>query len=191
MAVDVLDHGFEACNPTDAQSLSMHEYLAGEEYSNIFIENYLAPLLSMLWSTNAGKFLPRVPAKALVQALCDHQLLRPRQALPDWRRIGPGVSHFIQTMTKSFPSSKVHLKTRVREVVQYGKKYGIMTSAGEEMFFNHIVFAVNGQETIKILGTLANEQEKEIMRSLGSTRNISVLHSDPLVSHNRLYIISY
>ncbi|GLA24894.1 hypothetical protein CBS147346_8977 [Aspergillus niger] len=184
MAVDVLDHGFEACNPTDAQSLSMHEYLAGEEYSNIFIENYLAPLLSMLWSTNAGKFLPRVPAKALVQALCDHQLLRPRQALPDWRRIGPGVSHFIQTMTKSFPSSKVHLKTRVREVVQYGKKYGIMTSAGEEMFFNHIVFAVNGQETIKILGTLANEQEKEIMRSLGSTRNISVLHSDPLLMPN-------
>ena len=55
MAVDVLDQGFEACNPTDAQSLSMHEYLAGEEYSNIFIENYLAPLLSMLWSTNAGK----------------------------------------------------------------------------------------------------------------------------------------
>ncbi|RAH58108.1 FAD/NAD(P)-binding domain-containing protein [Aspergillus piperis CBS 112811] len=184
MAVDVLDPGFEACKPTDPQSLSSHEYLAGEEYSNTFIENYLAPLLSILWSTNAGKFLPRVPAKALVQALYHHQLLKPRQALPNWRRIGPGMSQFIQTMTKSFPSSKVHLKTRVTEIVQYGKKFGIMTSAGEELFFNHLVFAVNGQETIKILGSLANEQEKGIIRSLGSTRNISVLHSDPLLMPN-------
>ncbi|GKZ19181.1 hypothetical protein AbraIFM66951_008015 [Aspergillus brasiliensis] len=184
MAVDVLDHGFETCKPTDFNMSSTDEYLAGEEYSNTFIENYLAPLLSMLWSTNAGKFLPRLPAKALVRCLYDHQLLKPRQALPNWRRIGPGMSHFIQTMTKNFPSSKVHLRTRVGKVVQYGKKYGIMTSAGEEMFFNHIVFAVNGQETIKILGSLANEQEKEIIRSLGSTRNISVLHSDPLLMPN-------
>ncbi|PYI02216.1 FAD/NAD(P)-binding domain-containing protein [Aspergillus sclerotiicarbonarius CBS 121057] len=188
LAVDALATGSQACNSTETQQLlSTHEYLSGEGYSNTFLENYLAPLLSMLWSTNAGRFMSRLPAKALVRCLYDHQLLKPHQTSPNWRCIRPGASQLVQTMSTNFPGSKVHLKTKVLEVVQCGKKYGILTSDGQEMFFNHIIFAVDGQETIKILGSHISAQEKEIIQNLGSTRNISVLHSDPLLMPDAEY----
>ncbi|PWY87657.1 FAD/NAD(P)-binding domain-containing protein [Aspergillus heteromorphus CBS 117.55] len=183
LAVDVLSTKLGACKTKNVlQSLSAHDYLSGEGYSNNFRNKYLAPMLSMLWSTNAGKFLPQLPVRALVQCLCDHQLLKPRQVPPDWRCIKPGTSQLVHTMSQHFPASKVHLKSRVVEVIRHGKnQYGVLTSDGQEMFFNHIIFAVNGPETIKILGSHASLQEKDIIQGLGSTRNISVLHSDPLL----------
>ncbi|PYH96251.1 FAD/NAD(P)-binding domain-containing protein [Aspergillus ellipticus CBS 707.79] len=183
LAVDILDPKFRNSKADDVlQSLSTHDYLSEEGYSNNFRDKYLAPMLSMLWSTNAGKFLPQLPVKALVRCLYDHHLLKPHQVLPDWRCIRPGASQLVQSMSQQFPSSKVHLKTRVTEVIRHGKDhYCILMSNGQEMFFNHIIFAVNGPETIKILGSHSSAQEKEIIQGLGYTRNIAILHSDPLL----------
>ncbi|KAF7592471.1 hypothetical protein BBP40_000252 [Aspergillus hancockii] len=184
LAMDILMTEYQPTESNDAQqSLSTHDYLLKEGYSNILCDKYLAPLLSTLWGTNVGKLLPQFPVKALLNCLCDHKLFHTQRTTPNLRRIDAGTSHFIQSMASSFPSEKVHLDTRVQEIIRLGKKqYAISTADGTEMHFDHIVFAVDNDEILKILGSNMDAEEGGIIRGLRTTRNIAVLHSDPLLT---------
>jgi predicted NAD/FAD-binding protein len=185
LAMDILVADYRSRASNDAQQpISTHEYLLKEGYSNSLCDKYLAPLLSTLWGTNVGKLLPQFPAEALVRCLRDHKLFRTQRTTPDFRRINAGTSHLIQSMASSFPFEKVHLNTRVREIVRLGKKEYAISTDGGELHFDHIVFAVDNDEVLNILGSNIDAEQKEIIQGLRTTKNIAVLHSDPLVSKN-------
>ncbi|RAL09720.1 uncharacterized protein BO97DRAFT_427141 [Aspergillus homomorphus CBS 101889] len=183
LAIDVLDQNVHSSRSNDlASCLSAQSYLSKEGYSDSFRDRYLAPILSVLWGTNAGKLLSRLPVKVAIRCLYDHQLLWYRQNVPEWRRIELGAHHLVQVMSRDFDSSKVHLDARVRQLTRYDKRlYRLVTADGIEMDFDRIIFAVDGEEIMQILGPQASAQERKIIGGLGTTKNISVLHSDSLV----------
>lgn len=158
-------------------------YLLDNGYSDGFRDRYLTPLLSTLWRTNVGRFLPRLPVKALIHSLSDHQLLSTCDTIPKWRRIDPGVRYLIETMAKEFPHEKLHLQTKVDEITRRSKsQYDLVTSEGKHSHFDHIIFTVDGQEILRLLGSTTTTEEKDILQCLGVTKNIAVLHSDSHVS---------
>ena len=173
------------------QTLSTHKFLSKEGYSKSLCDEYLAPLLSTLWGTNIGRLLPQFPMTTLIRSLCDHQLFGTPRTTPDFRRIDCGTSHVVQTMARGFSPENVHLNTSVREIVRMGKsQYSIFTADGRELHFDHIIFAVDNDEILKILGSNIDTEEMEIIQGLKTTNNIAVLHSDPFVSNPRLSTIS-
>lgn len=168
--------------------LNADEYLTSERYSTSFFNRYLSSLLSVLWGTNALKALPKFPMKALVRSLNDHKFFCTWQTIPQWRRIDTGVSQLTQTMAKLLPSENLHLRTRVQEIQRLGKdRYKVLTEYGHELCFNHIVFAIDGRETLKILRLNVDSDEKEILQDLRAGPNISVLHSDYSASRHAEY----
>ncbi|KAE8144934.1 FAD/NAD(P)-binding domain-containing protein [Aspergillus avenaceus] len=165
------------------ESLSTHEYFSNEGHSEGLCDKYLAPLVSALWGTNAGRVLPEFPVKALINSLSQHKLLSTRRNLVDFRRISDGTTQLIQSMTSNFPPSQVHLETRVRSISHRGKKqYGLVTADGREMSFDHVVFAIDSDEILKLLGCSIDSEEKKTIQNLRTTKNIAVLHSDPLLT---------
>ncbi|GAB1192295.1 hypothetical protein APSETT444_001484 [Aspergillus pseudonomiae] len=89
-------------------------------------------------------------------------------------------------MAKGFSSENVHLNTRVREITRVDKRqYSLFTADGRESHFDHIIFAVDNDEILKILGSNIDTDETEIIEGLKTTNNIAVLHSDPFVSNPR------
>ncbi|PYH80918.1 FAD/NAD(P)-binding domain-containing protein [Aspergillus uvarum CBS 121591] len=182
IAIDVLRKDVLPYRTSNIESLlSAKRYLAKEGYSASFRDEYLAPTLSVLWGTNAGKVLSRLPIEAAIRCLYDHQLLWPRQNVP-WRSIERGVSHLVQALSRDFDPSRVHLEARVRRVTRYDKKvYRLVTADGRARDFNRIIFAVDSEEIMQILGPLASAQDRKIIGGLGTTKNISVLHSDSLL----------
>ncbi|KAE8415675.1 hypothetical protein BDV36DRAFT_285132 [Aspergillus pseudocaelatus] len=167
------------------QSLSTHKFLSKEGYSRSLCDEYLAPLLSTLWGTNIGRLLPHFPMTTLIRSLCDHQLFGTPRTTPDFRRIDGGTSHVVQTMARGFSPENVHLNTSVREIVRVGKRqYSIFTADGRGLHFDHIVFAVDNDEILKILGSNIDTEEMEIIQGLKTTNNIAVLHSDPFLAPN-------
>ncbi|KKK22800.1 hypothetical protein AOCH_002205 [Aspergillus ochraceoroseus] len=178
LAVTVLTDESRGSEPPKVEDLT-ETYLSDEGYSNSFRDKYLAPLLSMLWRTNAGRFLARFPVKALARCLSDHDLLCTDGMKPKWWRIDLGVGHFIKTMVKDLPHEKIYLQTRVNEITRHSKSnYGLVTCDGQESLFDHVILTVDGNEIIRILGSTATTGEKEIIQCLGVTRNIVILHSD-------------
>lgn len=183
LAIDVLRKDVSPYTTSNIDSLlSAKRYLSKEGYSASFRDEYLAPTLSVLWGTNAGKLLSRLPIEAAIRCLYDHQLLRPRQNAPKWRSIERGASRLVQVLSRDFDPSRVHLEARVRRVTRYDKKvYRLVTADGREIDFNRIIFTVDSEEVVQILGPLASAQDRKIIGGLGTTKNISVLHSDSLV----------
>ncbi|KAL2857897.1 hypothetical protein BJY01DRAFT_69744 [Aspergillus pseudoustus] len=157
-------------------------YLAEKGYSNNFRDRYLTPLLSMLWRTNAGRYLPHIPIKALARSLRDHQLLSTCELIPRWRRIDPGVRHLIEAMVRHLPHDKVYLQTKVHKVTQHStSQYDLLTSGDKQSHvkdFDHVIFTVDGPEILQLLGPTIDAEEKDILRSLSVTRNIAILHSE-------------
>ncbi|PYI22514.1 FAD/NAD(P)-binding domain-containing protein [Aspergillus violaceofuscus CBS 115571] len=182
LAIDVLCKDVSPYRARNIESLlSAKRYLAKEGYSASFRDEYLAPILSVLWGTNTGKLLSRLPIEAAIRCLYDHQLLWPRQNVPRWRSIERGASHLVQVLSRDFDPSRVHLKAKVRRVTRYDKKvYRLVTADGRERDFNRIIFAVDSEDIMHILGPLASAQDRKIIGGLGTTKNISVLHSDSL-----------
>jgi predicted NAD/FAD-binding protein len=164
---------------------STESYLLDNGYSDDFRDRYLTPLLSTLWRTNVGRFLSRLPVKALIHSLSDHQLLSMCDTIPRWRRIDPGVKYLIEAMAKDFPLEKLHFQTKVNEITRRSKsQYDLVTSNGKHSHFDHIILTVDGQEILRLLGSTATAEEKDILRCLGVTRNIAVIHSDAHVSQS-------
>ncbi|RAK82695.1 uncharacterized protein BO72DRAFT_366256 [Aspergillus fijiensis CBS 313.89] len=183
LAIDVLRKDVSPYTTSNIDSLlSAKRYLSKEGYSASFRDEYLAPTLSVLWGTNADKLLSRLPIEAAIRCLYDHQLLRPRQNAPKWRSIERGASRLVQVLSRDFDPSRVHLEARVRRVTRYDKKvYRLVTADGREIDFNRIIFTVDSEEVVQILGPLASAQDRKIIGGLGTTKNISVLHSDSLL----------
>jgi len=164
---------------------SVRDYLSREKYSDNFYDDYLVPLLSVLWrKTEVAKSLSNFPVKALVRFMYDHQLLGMPRSAQRWRTVRGGASHFIQTLSKEFPSEKIHLKSRVAEVQQPGKNeaFIIRTADGQSHHFDHIVFAVNSEEVLKIMHSIVDAKERNILREFRTSKTVAVLHSDSSVS---------
>ncbi|KAL4941234.1 hypothetical protein BDV06DRAFT_6538 [Aspergillus oleicola] len=169
-------------NPASKKGVedSTESYLSKEGYCESFRDRYLTPLLSTLWRTNAGRFLPSLPITALARSLSDHQLLSTCEATPKWRRIDPGVSHLIKTMTRHLPPEKLHLESKVDKVTPRSKtQYDLVTAEGNYTHFDHIILTVDAHEILRLLGSTVTAEEKSVLQALGVTRNIAVLHSDP------------
>lgn len=179
----VLDVLMERRSSSDSCSTNTHEYLANEGFSNSFQDKYLAPLLSALWGTNAGRFLPHISMKALARFLYDNQLHNILKTTHRWRRMDISASQFIQHMAAGFPPSNVYTRTKVQEVKRVGKKgYRLVIPNGEEMDFSHVIFAVDNQEALQLLKSTIRAEEMEVLQDMRTTRSIVVLHSDFLVS---------
>lgn len=117
-----------------------------------------------------------------MHCLNDHRFLYPRQIGPTWQRINMGVNQFIKTMIREFPAEKVHLDTRVREISLLDKKrYSLLTSSGQQIYFDRVVFAVDNQEVLQLLHPKIGLEERGIIQHFKTAQNIAVLHSDSLV----------
>lgn len=179
----VLDVLMERRTKFDTCSTNAYDYLSNEGFSASFQDKYLTPLLSALWGTNAGRFLPRISMKALARFLYDYKLHRVLKMALRWRHIDVTASEFIQRMAAGFPPNKVHMMTKVQEVKRIGKKgYKLLMSTGEEMNFDRVIFAVDSQEAFQLLKSTIGVEEADILRDIRTIKNIAVLHSDFLVS---------
>lgn len=184
LALDVLmDRPSFDARSNSPQSLNAIEYLSYKEFSIGFRDKYLIPLLSTLWSTNAGRFLPRLSIKTLARFLHDHKLLRILKPEPKWKYINISASQFIRRMADYFPPGSVHLETRVQEVQHAGKgKQTLIMANGETVEFDHVIFAIDGEEILRLSQSAMNAEAKETLQDMWIIKNIAVLHSDPLVS---------
>ncbi|BCR83403.1 uncharacterized protein ACHE_10805S [Aspergillus chevalieri] len=165
-----------------------YNYLSNEGFSSSFRDRYLTPLLSTLWGTNAGRFLPRLSIKDLVQFLHDRDLLCIQKFSIPWRRMDVTASQFVQRMAGNFPADKVHFGAKVQQVKRTGEgKYGLFALDGEEMDFDHVIFAVDSDEILRLLQPTKNAEEREILQDIRMTNNIAVLHSNPSSTSNAPY----
>ena len=152
---------------------TLEEFLEGGNYSSAFIEWYLVPMGSAIWSADPAEFL-QFPAAAFIRFFDNHGLMGIRDR-PQWRTVRGGSREYVDAITRSL-GPRLRLATPVRAVTR--RAVGIdVTTDGDVENFDHVIIATHADQALALV-ELPHASETEILSSIRFCVNEATLHTD-------------
>ncbi|SEF95198.1 Predicted NAD/FAD-binding protein [Actinacidiphila yanglinensis] len=163
----LLDRGGE----DDAFTLGAFLDEAG--FSPYFRAHFMTPLVSAVWSCDAGAAL-RHPASHLFRFLAHHGLLSVGGS-PAWRTVTGGSRSYVERIAACV--HEVRAATAVRAVLRHADGADVVAADGSTARYDHVVVAVHPDQALRLLGD-ATPLEKELLGAFRYSRNPTLLHTD-------------
>ena len=164
-ALELLDEGSE---------IKLGDYLKQGGYSQQFIDYYIIPMGSAIWSTDAGQML-EFPARFFVRFFHHHGMLTVNDR-PQWRTIVGGSASYVDALTAPFRQS-IRLNTPVESVRRLKNSVRIKAGNGEEETFDYVFFACHSDQALRMLKD-PSRAEQEILEAIPYQHNTVFLHHD-------------
>ena len=166
---------------TISPEITLEQYLSSKSYSKVFINNYVIPMGSAIWSTKADSML-RVPALFFIRFFNNHGLLQIKNR-SGWWVIKGGSKEYIKKMIVDF-KSKIRLNTGIDSITRDQDKIIIKTETGIEEEFDAVVIGTHSDQALKMLKD-PSPKEQEILKALPYQSNDAILHTDLTVLPKR------
>lgn len=159
-----------------AEEVLVGEYLRERGYGREFIEQYLVPMGSAIWSCPAEKF-EKFPMRFIVEFFHNHGLLSIFRR-PTWRTIRGGSREYVQKLIRPF-RDRIRLKSTVTRV---SRSPGAVTLVvpGDVLHFEHVIFACHSDQALRMLAD-PTRVEQELLGAFPYEPNVVVLHTDASV----------
>ena len=160
---------------------TVDEYLANREFSRQFVEHYLLPMGSAIWSCPPTTFL-QFPIRFIVEFYRNHGLLNIRNR-PAWRVIEGGSQRYVDVIRKRF-TGQIRLQTPIKSAVRFDDRVDLTDGSGDVESFDEVVFACHSDQALKILND-ASSAERDLLTAFPYEPNTAVLHTDTAVLPKR------
>lgn len=154
-------------------STNMADYLRRGGYGQAFIDHYLVPMASAIWSARPDCLLD-FPAHFLIRFFHNHGLLQVT-GRPRWKTVAGRSARYVEALTRPF-ASRIRLATPVRRVRRQSTCVVVETDGGEATF-DEVVFATHADQTLNLLSD-ASAEEQAILGTFAYQANEAVLHAD-------------
>jgi predicted NAD/FAD-binding protein len=155
--------------------MTVGEYLLKHRYSTGFIDQFLLPMGSAIWSSPRDRFL-EFPMRFMLEFYDNHGLLSLTDR-PVWHVIDRGSRTYVRAITAGF-RDRIRLRTPITRVVRQPDRVTVFTNQSDPEHFDHVVFACHSDQALRMLGRDATTAEQEILTSFPYEKNIAVLHTD-------------
>jgi len=152
-----------------AAGATLEEYVAAARYSRQFLDHYLVPMASALWSQPRERVLD-MPLAFLVRFLEHHGMLALRDR-PEWRVIRGGSRRYVEALVQPF-RDRIRLRHPVHAVTRRPTHVEV---DGET--FDEVIFACHADDVLTML-TDPTPAEREILAAFLYQANDVVLHTD-------------
>lgn len=147
---------------------SIKEYCTKNGLSDYFIDNYIVPLSSAIWSTpDTNDF----PIGLILPFFHNHGLLRATRHI-QWYTVQGGSDTYTKKIAQGLD---VHLNEEVLSVKQ-GKKVKLKTKK-KTYDFDYAILACHSDESLRIAKGLPKEK-LELLSKFQYNKNFAVLHTD-------------
>lgn len=166
---------------TRADELTLSEFVRRERFSARFLEQYLFPLASAVWST-APADVEAFPAATLVRFFQNHGFLG-FFTQASWRSVVGGSSAYIAPLTAPY-RDRIVLSARVERVTRDPSGVTVTAAGRPDERFDEVVFACHGDEVLPMLAD-ATAEEREVLSAFRTTENRTTLHTDTSVMPRR------
>ena len=154
---------------------SLAELLAEHRWSRRFLDWYLIPLGSAIWSANPETFT-RIPAVTFAEFFSRHGLLGPGNQ-PAWRTITGGSRTYVRAITEPLRrEGHLHLSSGVTKVRRLPETVEVLTADGPAEF-DHVVMATHSDQALELLGD-PTPLERAVLGSIRYQPNRATLHTD-------------
>lgn len=165
----------------DGPEIRLGDYLAQQGYSRNFIDYYIVPMGSAIWSTEARQML-EFPARFFVRFFHHHGMLTVNNR-PQWRVIKGGSARYVEALTASF-RDRIRLNTPVQQVRRLKRSVRVKPYNGPEEQFDWVVFACHSDQALEMLAD-PGAAEKNILGAIPYQENSVYLHTDAVMMPKR------
>ena len=177
MLRDVLRFNREALADLDQQRIdgqtTLGNYLRDNRYGQRFIEHYIVPMGSAIWSMSRADML-HFPLQFFVRFCRNHGLLSVNQR-PQWRVIEGGSRSYLAPLCRPF-AEHIRLNCPVQRVSRDNQGVSVTWAGGSERF-DKVVFACHSDQALALLDR-PSEPEQAILGAIRYASNDVVLHTD-------------
>jgi predicted NAD/FAD-binding protein len=162
-----LDGGLE-------ETRTVAEYLRGHRYGEGFVQHYLVPLGSSVWSCDAPRFLD-FPARFVIEFLRNHNLLTVGDR-PPWRTVVGGSRTYVRALTAGLQEG---LRLSCPVVAVHRRPDGVEIALPESPpeTFDEVVLATHADQSLALVAD-ADPLEREVLASFPYQDNQVLLHTD-------------
>jgi uncharacterized protein len=157
---------------------SIASFLRRGRYSRSFVEQFLVPFGSAIWSADPSTFT-RFPMRSYARFMHNHGLLGLPERTP-WRTITGGSRQYVDALVAPF-GDRVRLATAVHKIVTHESSPGgpaveLLTDVGPERF-DRVVVAAHSDQALEMLAG-ATPSEQSVLGAICYQRNRATLHTD-------------
>ncbi|MET4921213.1 FAD-dependent oxidoreductase [Streptomyces sp. PSRA5] len=158
------------------EAMTLGRFVADGGFSPYFVAHFLTPLVSAVWSCDAGTAL-RYPARYLFRFLDHHGLLSVTGS-PVWRTVSGGSREYVERVGKQLDA--VHTTAPVRSVRRDPRGVEITTADGSTRRYDSVVIAVHPDQALRLLAD-PTDDERQVLGAFRYSRNATALHTDTSV----------
>ncbi|MCE9599186.1 MAG: FAD-dependent oxidoreductase [Spirochaetia bacterium] len=156
--------------------VSLGEYLSENGYNEHFMQNFIFPMASAVWSTPRSR-INEFHAESFIRFFMNHGFLG-LSGGREWRTIAGGSSEYMRKIQAAL-KNPVRTSTPVHRVKRQGDGVVVQTGNGEATF-DKVILATHADQALKLLSD-ASDLEHATLREFQYSKNIATLHSDSRV----------
>ncbi len=182
MLWDISRFNKKAINDIDNLSLekTLDEYLKENSYSSSFINNYIIPMGSAIWSTSP-RMMVDMPALFFIKFFNNHGLLKISNR-PQWWVVKNGSNQYVKKIIDR-SSINIKLSSKIKSINREHDKVQIATSQSKYSF-DKVVIATHSDQALKLLAN-PTSNEKNILGNIKYQKNTALIHTDTSILPNR------
>ena len=178
MIRDILRFNKEALVDVDSGGvyleMTLGDYLEEKHYSSAFMDKYLIPMGSAIWSATTS-VMKGFPLQFFVRFFRNHGLLSVKNR-PQWHVIKGGSRAYLAPLTERF-NDKIRLNAAINNITRTDEGVTVTTVHGDVDVFDQVIIASHSDQALSMLSD-ASEAEKRILGAIKYQKNEVVLHTD-------------
>lgn len=167
-------HARRVLAESSAGDVTLGAFLAIGGYSRYFVQHFMIPVVSCVWSAGAALSLD-YPARYLFTFL-DHHGMLGIGGSPQWRTVTGGSRSYVERVVKQLPA--VRTATPVRSVLRSAAGVEVRDDSDAVAAFDHVVLATHPDQALAVLGDDATADERAVLGAFAYSRNETWLHHD-------------
>ncbi len=176
MISDILRFNREAPEllKTDTDEISLGDYLEQNRYRPAFIQHYIIPMGSAIWSADSQQMY-RFPARFFIRFFHNHGMLSVDER-PIWHVIKGGSREYVRKLIGSY-RDRIRLNSRVVSVRRFKDHVEVTTTGHDTSRYDAVFIAGHSDQALNMLAD-ASAEEQEVLSAIPYQRNEAVLHTD-------------
>lgn len=160
-------------------SMTLGDYLDSCGYSEVFVDKYLVPMGSAIWSASTS-VMRAFPLRFFVNFFINHGLLSVNNR-PQWHVIKGGSKSYITPLIQPFKES-IRLSTPVTSITRHTTGTATHVTVTSEQYgdesYDHVVIASHSDQALALLGDDISGDERAVLSDIAYRNNDVVLHTD-------------
>ncbi len=165
----------EILNDPQYHQYSISDYVREKGYSDNFLNNFLIPILAVVWSIPPDEML-EYPALTMIEFLRNHGAFQGIFGKKRWSTVAKGSGSYRDKIIAPY-KDRIKLQCSVSHVRRNKQNVDIIDSNGETKTYDRVIFACHADQALKILSD-PSEQEKQALAAFQYTKSKVLLHTD-------------